>query len=537
MALNELIERIDKLQSEIDSHGKLGTELLKKIQYRFRLDWNYHSNAMEGGTLTLQETRSVMIDISVKGKPFKDLAEMRGHDNVVTEIFKMGKGELRLSEKRIKDVHAAIIHEDDPELKKLVGRWKVSDNHVLNYRGEKFVFTSHSDVAEEMHSLIDWLNAQSDKLRSKSSEAMHPVLIAFEFHLRFVSIHPFYDGNGRTSRIFMNLILISFGYPPVVVKESEKDEYNKYLADIQAYGGNPALLNEFLCEKLIRSEQLVLDAIAGKDISEPDDLDKKIAMLKAEIAEVDKDNEVQLRFDKNTFRGIYDGWVSELIRSLIRQIRKFDDMFADPSHHVHVNLNQHHGFGGQSYAVELSDKSEKDVIEELRKEIFEKASHVSSDTIITVQAKYGTFKKGALKMPFGCNYHVELRFGYIDYEIYVPKFYIGDGPLIDHSLIQSLRENPLYKHVYFGEEGGVFPGGKSEGETPKVAANGEKLSADFSREEILSGEVKDRGMHRFSAKRLLHKPCTTEEIQELARQFGHTIFDHIDYCTKKQGIR
>ncbi len=97
----------------------LPADLLKKINYKFRLEWNYTSNSMEGNSLTRSETRSVMIgNITVDGKPIKDILEIKGHDEVISNIIKTGKGELNISEKRIKEIHTGIMHEEDPVKKK-----------------------------------------------------------------------------------------------------------------------------------------------------------------------------------------------------------------------------------------------------------------------------------------------------------------------------------------------------------------------------------------------------------------------------------
>ena len=255
MKLRQLLTEIDAKQAQIEAFGQLDPEVLKKIQYKFRLDWNYHSNALEGNSLTKQETRSVMINnVTVEGKPLKDVLDVRGHDNVVSEIMKIGKGEVTLSEKRIKQIHRAIIHEDDPSKQALAGQWKTENNHLFNYRGEKFEFTPWVEVPDKMHELVNWFSSERNKLLSSDEDGMHPAILAFEFHLRYVTIHPFYDGNGRTSRILMNLILISLGYPPVVVRLEEKDAYNRYLADIQAYGGQSDLFYSFMAERLLKSQ-------------------------------------------------------------------------------------------------------------------------------------------------------------------------------------------------------------------------------------------------------------------------------------------
>jgi Fic family protein len=110
--LKDILNTIDRCQKEISDSGKIPTELLKKINYKFRLDWNYYSNSMEGGTLTRDETRSVMVgNIDVKGKPIKDVMEMNGHDEVVLELLKIGIGQSRISEQRIREIHTGIMYE------------------------------------------------------------------------------------------------------------------------------------------------------------------------------------------------------------------------------------------------------------------------------------------------------------------------------------------------------------------------------------------------------------------------------------------
>ena len=271
------------MQAAIEVAGKFDPEVLKKINYKFRLEWNYHSNAMEGNSLTKEETRSVMVNnMTVEGRSFKDVMEMKGHDQLISDLLKIGKGELGLSEKRIKEIHKAIIHEDSPEKKQKIGQWKTENNHLINYKGEKFDFLDYTEVPEAMHQLINWLRTETDQ--QKAENKLHPALIAFEFHLKYLTIHPFYDGNGRTARILTNLILIAFGYPPIIIKKEEKEIYYRYLADIQGYGGDPDLYYEFMCKLLMHSQELVLKAIQGESIEEPDDLDKGIELLKRTLA-------------------------------------------------------------------------------------------------------------------------------------------------------------------------------------------------------------------------------------------------------------
>jgi Fic family protein len=320
------LQSIASLRAAIEAKGKLSEELLRKINYKFRLECNYHSNKIEGGTLTKPETRSVMIgNITVSGKPLKDIREMQGHDEAMKDILLIGQGEKRISEKRIKDIHKQIIIPELPGQESEIGQWKRVGNHIINYRLEKFEFTPPEKVSEAIHELLDWLTAGLDKIHGQHKDAPHPLLLAFEFHTRYLTIHPFSDGNGRTARLLTNLILVSLGYPPFWVTEgAEKESYNKYLADVQAYGGSPDLLYEFMSRLIERSMQLILDAVEGKAIEDIDDWAKKLQLLKSNLPSEDAlttaRNEVVTNY-------VYHDSIKVTIASLLDRLSAFDELF------------------------------------------------------------------------------------------------------------------------------------------------------------------------------------------------------------------
>lgn len=327
MSYTDKLQQIEQLKQAVEKHGKLSTDVLNKINYKFRLEWNYTSNNMEGNSLTKQETRSVMVgNITVEGKPIKDVLEMKWHDEVISDIIKMGKGELNISEARIKQIHKGIMHEEDPEKKKQIGVWKKDPNYLFNYKNERFDFVAPADVPEKMHQLINWLNAEKEKIHKSAKDALHPVELAFRFHLDYITIHPFYDGNGRTVRILTNLILISYGYPPIYVKENEKGPYYQYLADIQGYGGSPDFFYDFMSALLIRSMQIVVDAIEGREIEEPDDWEKKLALLKKQLG---TDGEVKATKSVEMVLDIIQNSVFPLIEKVMVKLSEFDELFVE----------------------------------------------------------------------------------------------------------------------------------------------------------------------------------------------------------------
>jgi Fic family protein len=466
MDIIEKIKTVNSLKNEVESYGKFPEAILRKINYKFRLDWNYYSNSMEGNTLTRSETRSIMIgNVTLEGKPIKDVLEIKGHDDIIEQILKIGRGEMNISERRIKDLHKAIIHEEDPEKKKEIGEWKIRENEIINYKGEKFEFSKPSVVKDEMHSLLNWLSAEADKIKANKKDAMHPAILAFDFHLRYLTIHPFYDGNGRTARILMNLILISYGFPPVIIKLDDKTIYYQYLADIQCYEAPKDFYFSFMLSLLIRSQELVLKAVKGEDIEDPDDLDKKIALLEKELEAVDPDNEVKWKFKEEVFYKIYDGWFSDLIKKVVPVIQKFNKFFTETQHHIWVMNN----IGQTNFVNESADE----ILKSLRDNCTLKHNPFFNEASISFNTSYGILIKGG-QDSFGCRYSFEIKFEPIKYSIAIDKF---------------------------------IP------------------------------ESSSRQQEIFIQNRLLHKPLTEEEINSLSNKLTDAIYSHIDYYTKKNGLR
>ncbi len=322
--LTSKLQTIESLYQAIKAYGKLSDDVLRKIEYKLRLECNYHSNKIEGGTLTKLETRSIMTgNITVEGKPLKDIREMTGHDEVMKDIFAIGIGDKRVSEKRIRDMHRKVIVAQTSEQE--IGNWKTVGNHVFNYRDEQFHFTPPEAVPAAIHDLLNWLNAEIDKIERDVKNAPNPLLLAFEFHLRYLTIHPFSDGNGRTARLLTNLVLVSLEYPPFWVAEGgEKERYNLYLADVQAYGGSPDLLFEFMAGLVERSLQLVLDAAAGKDIEDMDDWKKKVVLLKNSLPEEDA---LSVMRSEETIMHVYDQSIKPTLLQVMEEMTVFDDLF------------------------------------------------------------------------------------------------------------------------------------------------------------------------------------------------------------------
>lgn len=325
---------IERLQGKINSYEKIDDETLGKINHKIRLDWNYYSNRMEGGTLTKPETRQVMLGMSVGAKPLNDVKEMNGHDKAVQEILHVAKGNLRISENRIKNMHRLIMSEDDKEKEALIGEWKKENNEVINYKGEKQLFLDHKEVPEKVHDLLNRTNAELDAYFAGNKQKRHPLFIAVDFHLDYLFIHPFYDGNGRTARLLTNLILIRCGYPPIIITDTYKEVYYRLISEVQTYGADKELFYSFMGARLMDTQRLILDALAGRDISGEDDFDKEVELLKNQLGKGDDD--IRIEFEELDLTDFLDDNMLPIIKGVVQKGIKLQELFKKVQVSLHL---------------------------------------------------------------------------------------------------------------------------------------------------------------------------------------------------------
>jgi Fic family protein len=281
------LEDAIRLKNVLDTFRPLDKEVENRIMQKFRLDWNYHSNHIEGNTLTYGETKAlILFGITAQGKPLKDHFEITGHNEAILTLEEVVKGSYPISENFIRELHVLLLKESyfrnaittdhKPTRKKIdVGKYKTLPNHVLTKTGDTFYFASPEETPSMMFDLLEWLK------KSKSENVLNPILIAGEFHYKFIRIHPFDDGNGRLARLLMNLILMQFGFPPIIIRTTDKENYFSALQQADAGIFEPFI--EYLAQNLIRSLELMIKAASGGSIDEPDDIDKEIALLNQKI--------------------------------------------------------------------------------------------------------------------------------------------------------------------------------------------------------------------------------------------------------------
>ena len=416
MKLKALIKKMDELRDELDTLRPIPEDRLNRLNQKLRLDWNYHSNSIEGNTLTASETRAFLLHgITSNGKPFRDYIEMRGHNEALKKLEDIVHQDLNITEKLIKEFHKIIVVEPyDGEAEINPGEYKTMPNYLYSPSGERIDFEPPQEVPRLMNELINWLNNHIDPpKRKKKKYDLHPLLIACGFHVRFIQIHPFGDGNGRMARILMNLILMLCAYVPAVIKLEKRKEY--YIALNQSTLENMEPLAEFVAEECIQSLEMAVKAAKGQSIEEDDDLDKKLSLLKQEFEAEDEENKIKTSLNIDIFKTSLESWGYKLITELAKTTAKFNQFYDKPDHHISIT------FDGNGPIFKFVDEIHLTAI---KNQIhFDEKNKKFSRAQIRFQTSYGAYIKGGLN-PFGCMYFIEINFEEYYYELLVSSFNI-----------------------------------------------------------------------------------------------------------------
>lgn len=220
MNLQDTIRQIDAFQSELAALRPLNAGELARLREQFAIENTYHSNAIEGSTLTLRETALILQEgVTIAEKPLKDHLEAIGHRDAFRYVIELADWKSPLTERSIKDIHFLVLMHD-PDNKgvyrslpvQIVGAAHVPPQPYLVPVQMERLLKEYEDMPRQMHIL----------------EA-----IAL-FHLRFEGIHPFIDGNGRTGRLLLNLELMKAGLLPVNIKYADRRRYYDCFDDYHA---------------------------------------------------------------------------------------------------------------------------------------------------------------------------------------------------------------------------------------------------------------------------------------------------------------
>jgi Fic family protein len=258
-----ILERVEAKKRRLDSFRPMSASVVARLGEELSLEWTYHSNGIEGNTLTLQETKVVLSDgMTVGGKSLREHFEALNHHEAIQVLEKMVGDNSRLSSNEIMSIHAVVLQRIEREF---AGRYR---NAGVRITGANFTPPNALKVDELMNDLIEWVN---------EVQGIHDVVKAALFHHRMVWIHPFFDGNGRTARLVYNLILMRCGYPPAIVLQQDRKKY--YDALNQANDGNLQKFILLILQAVERSLDIYLSCIENKQ-----ELFKPIASVVEELA-------------------------------------------------------------------------------------------------------------------------------------------------------------------------------------------------------------------------------------------------------------
>lgn len=327
------IQKALQLKAELDALRPIDKEKEAIVLQKLRLDWNYHSNHLEGNSLTFGETKAlILFGITAQGKSLKDHFEITGHDEAIKWVIDIVKGDRPLTENFIRELHTLLLKEPyevdaitpdgQPTKRKIeIGKYKTVPNHVLTKTGEIFRFATPEETPSKMNDLMEWYREKIENTE------VNPVILAAEFHYRFIRIHPFDDGNGRVARILMNFILMKFGFPPTIIKTEDKENYFAVLR--LADSGQIEPFIEYIAQNLVRSLEIMLAGAKGENIEEPDDLDKEIALLEQKIkgVEIKNKNDIKITKSRESILKLYDNSIRRLFQETIHFSEKLFHKF------------------------------------------------------------------------------------------------------------------------------------------------------------------------------------------------------------------
>ncbi|MGJ4789636.1 Fic family protein [Leptospira koniambonensis] len=325
------------MKSQIDAFRPIPAETMDRIMRKFRLDWDFHSNSIEGNSLTFGETKAfLMHGLTANGKPLKDHLDIKGHHEAILALEDFIREDKVLSEFIIRSFHQLLLVEpyemealdENGEIvvrKFVPGEYKRLPNHVKTVTGEILYFTDPLKVRDEMQSLLAWYE------RETAEKRLHPLIFAATFHHLFIKIHPFDDGNGRLARILMNLILMKNGLLPVIIQAQDKANYLRALR--QADGGEIEPFVEYVGIQLIKSLETMLKGAKGESIDDADDLDKKIQLL---LSGVDKGkiNIAGTRRNGIAMTFILHDFILPIVDDLTKSMKKFDSLFNEVKYEI-----------------------------------------------------------------------------------------------------------------------------------------------------------------------------------------------------------
>jgi Fic family protein len=244
-----LLARLEKKKAQLDALRPLPAAAVARLKEQITVEWIYNSNAIEGSTLTLRETQLILeTGLTIGGKSLREHFEVINHKDAIEYVETLTEQDVLISAFHVRQIHQLVLARIDDEN---AGQYRRTQVRIA---GGQYVPPESWEVPQRMHDWESWLH--------QAEQEFHPVVLAAQAHHRLVAIHPFIDGNGRTARLVMNLVLFRHGYPPTVTLKADQQQY--YQALMQADAGRSGTLENFVGRAVERSLMLYLEACTPK---------------------------------------------------------------------------------------------------------------------------------------------------------------------------------------------------------------------------------------------------------------------------------
>lgn len=340
------LEHLERLEAEWRSLQPLQAALEERLWLKLRLEWNYHSNHIEGNTLTYKETELYLLRGQTSGVHVeREYTEMKGHDLAIEIVRNLAGKPEKLTEVDIRNLNQillkqsfykdAITPDGKPSRKEIIpGRYKIEPNSVLTSAGQLFKYADPMEVPGRMAKLVEIIRKSVDR------EGLEFLVALAVTHHEFTLIHPFDDGNGRVARLVTNYALLKKGLPPIVIPSSRKTDYLKSLG--QADAGDPALLTDFFAEQLVWSLELGIKAAKGESLEEPSDVEKQITLF---VREQKKYQESPRLKTKDDAQRIWEESLKPFLFTLSEKTKEIGELFSSKT--ISVSLD----YGGVSFSL------------------------------------------------------------------------------------------------------------------------------------------------------------------------------------------
>ncbi len=268
-------------------YDQLDEDIKNILLAQIRNVWTHHSTSLEGNSLTLAETDFILEEgLTIQGKPLKDHNEVFGHARAIERIYGLLNTSEIITQQDIFQLHETVLTERVLDIYQPVGKWKVQSNFT-NYtdNDNKQQWREYPAPQKIQGLMSQWLDHLNNSLTTTHTQDTAADIYA-DLHLNFVTIHLFFDGNGRMARLLANLPVLKSGFPPIVVPQEDRYHYKQCLSDYQNTVENLADLSELAQLPANSEKQNFVELCSGYWSETSGLLDQAIAMQQKRLKQL-----------------------------------------------------------------------------------------------------------------------------------------------------------------------------------------------------------------------------------------------------------